>query len=93
MLAQQIIDGLNAAELNGAAAQQAARSGFLEWVLSLPEGENTRNAAAIALGRIGDPVSADCAVDAFMDLLRHAAMGEGMVAMRRGGARGRRRLH
>lgn len=67
----------------------AARAGFLEWALSLPQGANPSAEARLALGDIDANAAQDDAAQLFVGYL-HAASAPLPTPLRRGGSSARR---
>lgn len=92
MVIDKIIDTLKTAPGGSEIPGQLARLGFLEWMWSLSEDADFAAHAAEADARIAASGSAAPAVLAFRACLKDAIRPL-PVPQRRGGARGRRRLH
>ena len=90
MTVHSIFAGLDRLQLQGAAAREAARAGFFQWVLSLEEGASSRDAARVALRRVAGAEPASPAARAFLGYLADAARFGTMAQVHRRG--GRRRL-
>lgn len=91
MKLSSIVQGLSALP-SGQSAETQARMGFLEWSMSLEPDENPRAAAQLATARMHSFVCAAPALTIFRDLLAQAARPNPFRPVRRGGARGRRRV-
>lgn len=99
----KIVAGLADLDAAGQGSDAAARAGFLEWVMTLPQDIGPRRAARSALAEWYDGaefalLSAGSVADhgptvrAFVTHL-HAATQIPIAPVRKGGAAGRRRLH
>lgn len=87
MIFARILEGLTELEVTGAQARDAARLGFLEWVLTLDAAQAPQCAAQAALRRV--PAGADLspAAAAFVGYVGDAAALPAGPAIRRGGRR------
>lgn len=87
MMTARIFKGLDDMDMQGARAEEAARLGFLEWVLSLDATTPPDQAARRALARIPQPCSASPAALAFLAYLAQAAKPLRPTGRRKGGRR------
>ena len=83
MSVSRIIDGLEASDLTGADATQAARLGFLEWAFCSREG-GTPQAARDALQNPEARNASSAAARAFVGYLRQATLIATPIKRRRG---------
>ncbi|WP_166417376.1 hypothetical protein [Cochlodiniinecator piscidefendens] len=86
----KLVDGLCNAPSEG--AELNARMALMEWVLTLPQGTDTRAEARVALKRCADGVQSKALV-LFEKMLREIAETPTITPIRRGGARKKRHLH
>lgn len=87
----QILNGLDALDATGGAADDAAKQGFLEWALSTEPGRAVMS-ARMALSAVAGQGPFSPAAEAFLQYLNDAAIVSENVPVRRGGASGRRRV-
>ena len=83
----RIYRGLDAMNLQGARARQAARLGFLEWAFALDDMARAPEAARDALDNAPEGSHASPAARAFLDYLDEAARAPVRRGLRRGGRR------
>ena len=89
MVLTRILDGLEQSPAQGAEAQNMARLGFLEWVLSAPEGITAQDAKdALLQPNVRDAESA--AAQEFVSFLEQATV---QVSARRARRKRAERLH
>jgi hypothetical protein len=89
MVLTRILDGLEQSPAQGVEAQSMARLGFLEWVLSSPEGVTAQDAKA-ALLQPGIQRAESPAAQEFVSFLEQATV---QVSARRSRRRRADRLH
>ncbi len=85
MVMSRILGGLDAMDLNGADAVQAARLGFLEWALSRDGDQCARQEARTALALLRPRASYSRAARCFLSYLDEAAAAPAAPPIRRGG--------
>ncbi len=83
----RIFDGLDAMDVHGPGAFEAARLGFLEWVITLDVATDAREAARAALVDLPDEAGASPAARAFLSYLGQAAESSVQPPRRKGGRR------
>lgn len=90
MILNQILDSLSEDFVYPLDSSERSRLGFLQWLLSLPEGTDPQAAAGAAVLRVARDRRSSPAIDAFKELLNDASM-PAPSPVRRGGRRARQR--
>ena len=92
MVIDKLLDALKTADSGAETSGRLARLGFLEWLWSLPDGNDLAERAAAADARMAASGCDAPAVRAFRACLKEAILPP-PLPQRRGGARARKLLH
>ena len=87
MAFSQILQGLDDLDAHGDLAREAARMGFLEWVLTLEDGTCAVQAARLVLDDFAQEPPGSPAARAFLGYVGQAAAAAVSGSVRRGGRR------